>query len=293
VPPENGIGRFIGSYTMSVSRSGLITIPHAFRKRLHLDRDDYLIVAQFMDQALAVVEQDGWDQLVRSLEQTDDSRGPLPRSNRRFFYRMLFGTSLLASVDSQGRIRIPKSQLAWANIKKTAQVVGVGNYFEIWDPERYDSYLKLSSDELKKMANRFVEVAAKAARKRVFICHSSLDKDFVFKLSKDLVESGLEVWLDSWEMLPGDSLYHRIADGIENASWFIVVLSDHSVASKWCQKELELALHREFKDGDVFVIPVLISDCELPPFLKAKLYADMRPESYDSGLESLLKRFKS
>ena len=54
------------------------------------------------------------------------------------------------------------------------------------------------------------------AAPKVFISHASEDKDrFVLGLATKLRDSGVDAWLDKWEMLPGDSLVDKIfeADG--------------------------------------------------------------------------------
>ena len=38
----------------------------------------------------------------------------------------------------------------------------------------------------------------------VFISYSTKDKDFVDKLSIELVKKRIHVWLDKWAMKPGD-----------------------------------------------------------------------------------------
>ncbi len=40
-------------------------------------------------------------------------------------------------VDAKGRIIMPENLTAAAGLTETAVFVGVGNKFEIWEPERY------------------------------------------------------------------------------------------------------------------------------------------------------------
>ncbi len=68
----------------------------------------------------------------------------------------------------------------------------------------------------------------------------------------------------------------------------LVVLSRASVESEWCKKELSSGLIRELEEKRVVVIPVLIEECEIPPFLRDKLYADFR-RNFDEGLRDLLR----
>jgi hypothetical protein len=126
----------------------------------------------------------------------------------------------------------------------------------------------------------------------VFVCHSSHDKEFVRKLAAALKNQGFKVWLDEFEMLPGDSLYDKIQQGIRKSSWFIIVLSPHSVKSKWCRRELHAALEQEFDRKRVYVVPVFFKQCRLPEFLKEKVYARCDGENYENGLQQLVNRLK-
>ncbi len=122
----------------------------------------------------------------------------------------------------------------------------------------------------------------------VFISYSSKDSAFVDRLSIELVKKRIRVWLDKWEMQPGDSLIDKIQNGLSDSSLLLVVLSQNSIASEWCHKELNSGLMRELNEKKVIVIPILLDECKVPLFLQEKLYADFRKD-FDSGLTSLLR----
>ena len=121
----------------------------------------------------------------------------------------------------------------------------------------------------------------------VFISHSHEDADFVDKLAVQLIQANAHVWVDRWELSVGDSLIDRIESAIQDASALIVVLSTHSVASAWCKKEINAGLIRELDERRVVVLPLLLEDCDVPVFLKDKLYADFRT-NFDKGLNDTL-----
>jgi hypothetical protein len=123
----------------------------------------------------------------------------------------------------------------------------------------------------------------------VFLSYNSQDRQFAERLAGDLVGHGLRVWWDQWEMQVGDSLIAKIQEGIQASSWLTVVLSPTSVASNWVKRELASALADEISTDRVRVLPLLVADCEVPLFLRDKLYADFRV-SYEAGLELLLRR---
>jgi hypothetical protein len=124
----------------------------------------------------------------------------------------------------------------------------------------------------------------------VFISYSSKDRSFVERLATDLRSRGLYVWFDQWELKIGDSLIEKINAGITSQDYLIVVLSKASVRSQWVMKELNAALMRELNERRVVVLPILIEDCDIPPLLSDKVYADFRGD-YSVGLNRLLGKF--
>lgn len=123
-------------------------------------------------------------------------------------------------------------------------------------------------------------------RARVFISHNHRDKPVARRVAEALLQDGHEVWLDEWEMVPGDSLIAKISEAIVDAAYLVVLLSADSVASGWVTRELETALARQINGKDIKVVPCLLDDCEIPPFLQPLLYADFRV-SVDAGIEAL------
>ena len=122
----------------------------------------------------------------------------------------------------------------------------------------------------------------------VFISYSHADKDFAENLAVHLVQAKQNVWIDKWELNAGDSLIARIEEALEGADAILVVLSKDSVKSEWCKKELRSGLVRELEQRAVVVIPIIINDCEIPLFLREKLYIDFRKDR-DANFALLLR----
>lgn len=134
--------------------------------------------------------------------------------------------------------------------------------------------------------------------RRVFLCHSSLDKPFCRKLTNDLVFEGIGVWIDEAEMKVGDSLFGKIQQAIDETDFLVAVLSANSLKSRWCQEELRQAMAGQLADGRVVVLPVVLDSSPLPGFLREKLYADFRDWEadeaiYSTGFERLVKSITS
>jgi len=128
-------------------------------------------------------------------------------------------------------------------------------------------------------------------KRKVFIFHSSTDKQFAKWLAVDLSNAGHNPWLDEWDIHAGDSIPTQIGIGIEQCDFVLVVLSLASVQSFWVEREWQAKYWAEAQENRTMVVPVLLEDCEVPTLLKAKKYADFRSD-YNAGLEVLLASFK-
>jgi TIR domain len=125
----------------------------------------------------------------------------------------------------------------------------------------------------------------------VFLSHSHADKSIARRLAKDLRAAGVIVWIDEAELEIGSSLVRGIGEAIDTHDFLIVLLSENSVRSEWVLREVEVALNREFADRTVRVLPLVVGDCELPPFLRGKVCADFRdPRAYQQELDKVLDR---
>jgi hypothetical protein len=59
----------------------------------------------------------------------------------------------------------------------------------------------------------------------VFISHASEDADFAEKLAKRLKIRALDVWLDKWELKPGDHLIQRLNEGIQQSRKIVAIFT--------------------------------------------------------------------
>lgn len=114
---------------------------------------------------------------------------------------------------------------------------------------------------------------------KIFLSHSSKDKKFVKILANRLKSDGFSVWYDDWEIHVGDSIVQRINDGISSSNFLLVVLSNNSVNSKWVKEELNAATIKNINKKGAVILPVLLEECEIPPLLSDKKYANFSTDS--------------
>jgi hypothetical protein len=125
----------------------------------------------------------------------------------------------------------------------------------------------------------------------VFISYGTSDQAWVRIFADHLNQAGLEVFYDEWEIGPGDVLVHRLDEGIRTSRSGILVVSPTSLSRSWVMEEYAAMLTRAIEGLQQRLIPVLVGEAELPPFLASRLWVDFRgvegPE-YDRQVNRLV-----
>lgn len=127
----------------------------------------------------------------------------------------------------------------------------------------------------------------------VFLSHSSKDKPFVRVLAEQLRRSDIFVWLDEAELFPGDTLNSKIVQGITGIDFLVVVLSPASCTSEWVNYEVRLAINGDLGENKVEVIPIIKEDCEIPEFLRDKIWADLsKQDTYATEILKIVTKIR-
>jgi tetratricopeptide (TPR) repeat protein len=109
----------------------------------------------------------------------------------------------------------------------------------------------------------------------VFVSYGHHDADWVHTLAENLHRLGLDVFLDAWEIAPGDVVVHRLERGLLAARNGVLVVSSASVSRPWVQQEYAVMVDRAVA-GKQRLIPVLLGDVEVPPFAATRRWVDFR-----------------
>jgi hypothetical protein len=128
-------------------------------------------------------------------------------------------------------------------------------------------------------------------RKDVFISHSVKDTEWVEELARDLERAGVSVFLDKWDLLPGQPWLRGLENALRNSSAGIVVLSPDSVESGAVQAEMTVLLERHWSDRRPFV-PVLYRSCRIPEIVRTIQYVDFESQERAQALETLVRSIK-
>jgi hypothetical protein len=108
---------------------------------------------------------------------------------------------------------------------------------------------------------------------KVFLSHASEDKQrFVIPFATSLRSKGIDVWLDKWEILPGDSLVDKLfEEGLKEAQAVLIVVSATSVDKPWVRQELNTAIVNRIT-RQTKVIPIVLDKAEVPEALRSLVW---------------------
>jgi hypothetical protein len=127
-----------------------------------------------------------------------------------------------------------------------------------------------------------------ASRERlVYLAHATEDKPVAEPLAEGLVERGIPVWYDNWEIGYGDSLRRKMEQGLGDCTHFIVLLTATSIGKPWVNEEIDAGLMSAVEGTAKFIgLRHQLSLNSVSPFLRTRLTPEYVPGP--EGLDALV-----
>lgn len=113
--------------------------------------------------------------------------------------------------------------------------------------------------------------------KKIFISYAHIDKETAESVSRHLQDLGYDVWIDTRRLRGGSVWSKEIELGIINCDVFLLMISPHSMKSKYVRKEIRMAI-----DKSKYLVTLKIEHAEIPKSLKSPL-ADIQWVDYEQS----------
>jgi hypothetical protein len=127
----------------------------------------------------------------------------------------------------------------------------------------------------------------------VFLSYSIADTQVVKAVADGLRKHGISSWLYQEDINPGEKWNMAIQRALSTADFLVFFMSKASMGSHWVQRELDLTIARWLSaQGDVYVIPVLLEDVEIPALLRSVVYIDLRDRDIETGARRIAEAIK-
>jgi TIR domain-containing protein len=123
----------------------------------------------------------------------------------------------------------------------------------------------------------------------VFISHKSEHKPWVVWLARALEICGRRVFLDKWNLVPGNNWVEGLHRGIESSRAAVLVATPEVVNSGWVRQEYAALQRRRQANPDFRLVPIAFGELPNLPFLADIQAVDFRNASrYQDCLHLLL-----
>jgi MraZ protein len=137
--------RFVSNFTLRLDAKGRVSIPASFRAVLARDGFDGLYCYPALDRPALDA---GGNALLTDIERLIARFSPYSEE-REDFAAALYGTSETLKIDGDGRVILPEALRAHAGITDTVAFVGLGQKFQIWEPERFRAQLAEATEKVR------------------------------------------------------------------------------------------------------------------------------------------------
>ena len=127
-----GAPRFFGLATTSMDSKNRITIPAKFRARLPVTTDGKTLLYVMLGadfRHLDIFDQESGEKRIEALTGETGLPGNVQRQRQQFLAMVE-----QVEVDKQGRVLLPKSHCAYANLSSEVVVSGAGDHMQVYDP---------------------------------------------------------------------------------------------------------------------------------------------------------------
>jgi len=141
---------FIGDYVCKVDEKGRMLFPSALKKQnKSASPDRYVVKKDIFEGCLVLFNMEEWERQNNLIRRNTN---PYNREHSKFLREFYRGTAEL-TLDSSGRLLLPKRLLEMIEANKDIVLTGQDSRIEIWAKDKYDSH---ESDE-----NTFADLAEK------------------------------------------------------------------------------------------------------------------------------------
>ena len=132
---------FRGVAQLNLDSKGRLAVPARFRDALTARCSGHLVVTADSDRCLLIYPLPDWEPIEQKLMALSSFNAQIRELQRR-----LVGYAEEVVMDATGRILVPPALRNYAQLEKSAVLVGQGHKFELWNKDGWDARMEKSGD---------------------------------------------------------------------------------------------------------------------------------------------------
>lgn len=142
---------FIGDILCKIEENGRVLFPSTFKKQLKNGENTFIVKKDIYEKCLVMYTIEEWEKQLNNLRQ---SLNPYNREHNQLL-REFFKNTAEVTLDSNGRITLPRRLLDQIEVNKEIYLLGLDTKIEIWAKEVYEKS-QISQDLFIELANKIL-----------------------------------------------------------------------------------------------------------------------------------------
>lgn len=140
---------FYGEFEHTIDRKGRLIVPAKFRDAFKKHDVKSLFLTRGLDTCLFLFPESEWRMAEARFKQI-----PFTKAEGRKFNRLFFSGAVEVTVDSLGRMLVPRTLKDFAQIKSDVMIIGISSRIEIWAKEKWQEFYESSRQSFEEIAER-------------------------------------------------------------------------------------------------------------------------------------------
>lgn len=138
---------FLGEYEATLDAKGRFLLPAGFKKQLPQEESNRYVINRGFEKCLTLYPMKKWEPLFAKISGLNEFD-----PKQREFKRAFLNGATYVEPDTVGRILLPPSLKAYAELQKDIVLMATGDKLEIWDSNKYKQFFdSISSDALSEL----------------------------------------------------------------------------------------------------------------------------------------------
>lgn len=125
-------------------------------------------------------------------------------------------------------------------------------------------------------------------QKDFFVSYNKDNKDWANWIAGTLEEHNYTVYLQAWDISPGDDFIARMNEFLELSKNYIAVWSNSFATSPYCKKEFQTAFNKQLNGSFALFLPIRVEDIPMDPLYHTTVHIDLFSQDEESATKILL-----
>lgn len=138
---------FLGEFECTLDSKSRFLLPAGLKKQIDPEAKEQFVMNRGFEGCLVLYPMNEWEKITARMRNLN-----LFQAKARAFYRQFHNGATAIMLDGSGRVLIPKSLMAYADLRKEAVLFAYADRIELWSKDRYEKIMNQDADAFAALA---------------------------------------------------------------------------------------------------------------------------------------------